>query len=175
MEDGKSVKPLIWRRQCVRFWTMLKIRLQRTGKRGQAYFRVVVLEHTTKPKGKYLEFLGSYDPHKNEISVKADRVKYWLSMGAQLSETANNLLVGKGVIEGEKVKVWKPKKKKEKEVSQAKAAPTVASSEKPQMEEAPPPKEKEEESEPVKAEEEAAPAPTEEEAKTQQEPVQVAS
>jgi small subunit ribosomal protein S16 len=90
---------------------MLKIRLQRTGKRGQAYFRLVVTEHTTKPKGKYLEFLGSYDPHKNEISVKADRVKYWLSVGAKLSETANNLLVGKGIIEGKKVKVWRPKKK----------------------------------------------------------------
>jgi small subunit ribosomal protein S16 len=90
---------------------MLKIRLQRTGKRGQAYFRLVVTEHTTKPKGKYLEFLGSYDPHKNELSVKADRIKYWLSVGAKLSETANNLLVGKGIIEGEKVKVWRPKKK----------------------------------------------------------------
>jgi small subunit ribosomal protein S16 len=141
---------------------MLKIRLQRTGKRGQAYFRVVVLEHTTKPKGKYLEFLGSYDPHKNEISVKADRVKYWLSMGAQLSETANNLLVGKGVIEGEKVKVWKPKKKKEKETAKVKAAPVAASAEKPQTEEAPAPKEKEEESEPAKAEEEVAQAPAEE-------------
>jgi len=91
---------------------MLKIRLQRTGKRGQAYFRLVVLEHTTKPKGKYLEFLGSYDPHKNELSVNAERVKHWLSMGARLSETANNLLVGKGVIEGEKVKVWKLKPQK---------------------------------------------------------------
>ncbi len=149
---------------------MLKIRLQRTGKRGQAYFRVVVLEHTTKPKGKYLEFLGSYDPHKNEISVKADRVKYWLSMGAHLSETTNNLLVGKGVIEGEKVRAWKPKKKKEKEAAQAKAAPAATPAEKPQAEEAPAPKElvlslpKENggESEPAKAGEEAAPAPVEE-------------
>jgi small subunit ribosomal protein S16 len=148
---------------------MLKIRLQRTGKRGQAYFRVVVLEHTTKPKGKYLEFLGSYDPHKNEISVKADRVKYWLSMGAQLSETANNLLVGKGVIEGKKVKVWKPKKKKEKEAAQAKAVPA----EKPQTEEATAPKENGGESEPAKTAEEAAPAPAEE-AKTEQEPAQPA-
>jgi len=154
---------------------MLKIRLQRTGKRGQAYFRVVVLEHTTKPKGKYLEFLGSYDPHKNEISVKADRIKYWLSMGAHLSETANNLLVGKGVIEGKKVKVWKPKKKKpssraqtegkEKEAAQAKAAPA----EKPQTEETPAPEEKGKESEPAKAAEEAAPVPAEE-AKTEEEP-----
>ncbi len=154
---------------------MLKIRLQRTGKRGQAYFRVVVLEHTTKPKGKYLEFLGSYDPHKNEISVKADRVKYWLSMGAQLSETANNLLVGKGVIEGEKVKAWKPKKKKkEKEAAQAKAAPMAAPIEKPQTEEAAAPKENGVESEPDKVEEETIPAPAEKEAKMEEEPAQPA-
>jgi small subunit ribosomal protein S16 len=127
---------------------MLKIRLQRTGKRGQAYFRVVVLEHTTKPKGKYLELLGSYDPHKNELSVKADRVKHWLSMGAHLSETINNLLVGKGIIEGEKVTVWKPKKKK-KEATETKAAPAK----KPKTEEAPAPKEKEaEKTEEVKIE-----------------------
>lgn len=90
---------------------MLKIRLQRIGKRGQAYFRVVVMEHAKKPKGKYLEDLGAYDPHKNEISVDAERVKYWLSHGAQASPTVNNLLVGRGVIEGKKVQAWKAKKK----------------------------------------------------------------
>lgn len=91
---------------------MLKIRLQRIGKRGQAYFKVIITEHTTKPKGKYLELLGSYDPHKNELAVNAERVKYWLSHGAHISETVNNLLVDRKIIEGEKVKVWKPKKKK---------------------------------------------------------------
>lgn len=90
---------------------MLKIRLQRIGKRGQAYFKVVVTEHTTRPKGKYLELLGSYDPHKNELKVVAERVKYWLEKGAKMSPTANNLLVGKNIIPGEKVQVWKPKKK----------------------------------------------------------------
>lgn len=156
-KGGRPVKSLIWQGWCVRFWGMLKIRLQRTGKRGQAYFRVVVLEHTTKPKGKYLEFLGSYDPHKNKLSVKADRIKHWLSVGAHLSETTNNLLIGKGVIEGEKVKVWKPKKKKEKEPAQAKAAPAAAPAEKPQTEEAkaPAPKENKAENEPAKAAEEA--------------------
>ncbi|MEK7506667.1 MAG: 30S ribosomal protein S16, partial [Patescibacteria group bacterium] len=73
---------------------MLKIRLQRIGKRGQAYFRVVVTEHTTKPQGKYLELLGSYDPHKKEINVDAEKVKHWLKQGAKMSETVNNLLVG---------------------------------------------------------------------------------
>lgn len=90
---------------------MLKIRLQRIGKRGQAYFRLVVTEHTTKPQGKYLELLGSYDPHKKELKVDGERVGYWLSRGAQMSETANNLLVDRKIIEGEKVKAWRPKKK----------------------------------------------------------------
>ncbi len=91
---------------------MLIIRLQRIGKRGQAYFKVIVTEHTQKPKGQYLELLGSYDPHKNEMNVDAEKVKHWISQGAKMSETVNNLLVGKGVIQGEKVTVWKPKKKK---------------------------------------------------------------
>lgn len=90
---------------------MLKIRLQRIGKRGQAYFKVIVTEHTRKPKGKYLELLGSYDPHKNKLNVDGPKVKHWLSKGAKMSETVNNLLVRKGVVEGEKVQTWKPKKK----------------------------------------------------------------
>ncbi len=91
---------------------MLKIRLQRVGKKGQAHFRVIVIEHTRKPKGRFLELLGSYDPHKNTINVKKERVEYWLSKGAQLSPTVNNLLVGREIIKGEKVQVWKAKKKK---------------------------------------------------------------
>lgn len=101
---------------------MLKIRLQRIGKRGQAYFRVVVLEHTSRPQGKYMELLGSYDPHKNEINVKADKVKYWLSKGAKMSETVNNLLVGRKIVEGEKVQVWKAKKKAAKPTEETPAA-----------------------------------------------------
>ena len=91
---------------------MLKIRLQRIGKKGQAYFRVVATEHTQKPKGRYLEFLGSYDPHKNTINIKKERIEYWTSKGAQLSPTVNNLLVGRDIIKGEKVQVWRAKKKK---------------------------------------------------------------
>lgn len=97
---------------------MLKIRLQRIGKKKQAYFRVVVTEHTLKPKGKYLEDLGAYDPHKNEISVDVERIKYWLNHGAQASPTVNNLLVGRGLIEGKKARVWKHKPQKQNEETQ---------------------------------------------------------
>lgn len=88
---------------------MLKIRFQRIGKRGQAYFRVVVTEHTVKPQGKYLELLGSYDPHKKDLKIDGEKVKHWLSQGAKMSETVNNLLVDRKIIEGEKVKAWKPR------------------------------------------------------------------
>src|SRR3989344_4358953 len=100
---------------------MLKIRLQRVGKRGQAFFRLVVKEHTERPKGAYLELLGSYDPHANKIVAKADRVKHWISNGAQMSSTANNLLVSRGVIEGEKIKLKFKRTKKNEEGEAPKA------------------------------------------------------
>lgn len=90
---------------------MLKIRLQRVGKRGQAYFRVVVVEHTKKPKGEVLELLGSYDPHKKVFNVKKDRVEYWMGNGAQISPTVNNLMVNYKVWDKPKMESWKPKHK----------------------------------------------------------------
>ncbi len=104
---------------------MLKIRLQRIGKVGQAYFRVVVIEHSTKPKGKYVELLGSYDPHKKVALIKGDRVLHWIKMGAAMSPTANNLLINQGIVSGNKVKAWKPKKKTDAPAEST--APTPAS------------------------------------------------
>ena len=102
---------------------MLKIRLQRIGKVGQAYFRLVVIEHTRRPKGVYLELLGSYDPHKKVFRGKAERIAYWLGQGVQASPTAHNLLVNNGLLKAEKVKAWKPKKKA---AAPEKAAPAPA-------------------------------------------------
>ena len=90
---------------------MLKIRLQRIGKRGKAYFRIVVLEHTTKPQGEYLELLGAYNPHQKELKAKKDRIEYWISKGAQISPTVNNLLVNNKILERPKMQSWKAKKK----------------------------------------------------------------
>src|SRR3989338_3104093 len=90
---------------------MLKVRLQRTGKRGQAYFRVVIVEHTKKPKGKFLELLGNYDPHKKEFKVDMERINHWVSNGVQVSPTVNNLLVNYKYWDKPKMQSWKPKKK----------------------------------------------------------------
>src|SRR3990167_975279 len=102
---------------------MLMIRLQRIGKRGQAYFRVVILEHTTRPKGKYLELLGTYNPHQKEFKVKKDRIEYWISKGAQTSPTVNNLMVNYKVWNRPKMQSWKPKKKEQAEAPKAAPAP----------------------------------------------------
>lgn len=98
--------------KCGNLPIMLKIRLQRIGKKGQAYFRLVVLEHTQKPKGRYLEDLGSYDPHLKVFNVKKERIFHWISKGAQFSGTVNNLLINHKVIKGEKVTIWKSRPKK---------------------------------------------------------------
>lgn len=89
------------------------VRLQRIGKRGQAYFRVVVVEHTKKPKGEYLELLGTYNPHEKILKVKKDRIEYWVSKGAQASPTVNNLLVNHKIWDKPKVQSWKPKRRPE--------------------------------------------------------------
>lgn len=90
---------------------MLKIRLQRVGKKNAPSYRVVLAEHTAPPQGKFQEILGFYNPRKKEKSFKKDRIEYWLSKGAQLSPTVFNLLVDEKVFEGPKLKAWRPKKK----------------------------------------------------------------
>ena len=95
---------------------MLNIRLSRVGKRNHAQYKLVVAEKTAPIKGKFVEQLGSYDPHTKELIVKNERVKYWISQGAGCSTTVHNLLVKKGVIEGEKIKLtFKSKKSEEGE------------------------------------------------------------
>lgn len=80
-------------------------------------------EHTIAPGGRHIEVLGSYNPHSKEAVLKEDRIKYWVSKGAQMSDTACNLFIKKGIIDGTKRKVKVPAKKVEEVV--AEAAPAV--------------------------------------------------
>jgi len=91
---------------------MLKIRLQRIGKKKQAHFRIAVMEHTKKPQGKYLELLGTYDPHAKAFKVNLESVEKYMKNGAQISPTVNNLMVNHKVWDRPKMESWKPKKKK---------------------------------------------------------------
>lgn len=89
---------------------MLKIRLTRRGKKNNAFYRLVVAEHTSPIKGRFIEALGFLNPHTKEKNFKDDRIKYWLEKGAQCSDTVHNLLVGSEIIKGEKRKVKMKKK-----------------------------------------------------------------
>ena len=73
---------------------MLKIRLVRIGKKKEPHYRIVVCEHTKAVKGKYIEMLGFYNPLTQPIvlQIKKDRLKYWVDLGAHLSDTVASLL-----------------------------------------------------------------------------------
>jgi small subunit ribosomal protein S16 len=102
---------------------MLTIRFNRTGRKNRAYFRVVLQEHTVAPGGRHVEVLGSHDPHMKKTVLKADRIKYWLGQGAQASDTAFNLFVKEGIVEGKKraVKMRRPVKAEEAPAAEAPA------------------------------------------------------
>ena len=78
---------------------MLVIRFQRVGKKHQPTFRLVVGERRRAPKGQYLENLGWYNPRSKERRIDGQRVRYWVSRGAQISDTARNLLKKEKLIE----------------------------------------------------------------------------
>lgn len=89
---------------------MLKMRLQRTGRKNDASFRVVVTDSRRGPKsGKHVDLLGSYNPKMNRIEIDGEKAKDWIAKGVQVSDTVHNLLVSQKIIEGKKINVL-PKK-----------------------------------------------------------------
>lgn len=90
---------------------MLIIRLQRRGKKHQATYRLTVGEKRSKLNGKQLEDLGWYNPHSNKSNFLKERIEYWMSHGAKVSDTAHNLFIDAGVIKGDKIAVHKSPKK----------------------------------------------------------------
>lgn len=98
----------------------LRIRLARGGSKKRPFYRMVIAENTAPRDGKFLERLGSYNPllakeNQERLVVKADRVKYWLSVGAQVSERVQKLLSELNLMEkpqiAERPKKSAPKKK----------------------------------------------------------------
>ena len=117
----------------------LKIRLARGGAKNRPYYRMVVADSRMPRDGRYIERVGSYNPmlehgDENRLVVKEDRIKHWLSVGAQASDRVQRLLAQAGVVEAkarsEQTKKDKPKTKaleriREKEEA-AKAAAEAA-------------------------------------------------
>lgn len=96
---------------------MLTIRMQRTGRKGHAMFRVVVQDSRQTPtSGKVVAALGSYDPHAKTVILDKEKAAFYLEHGAQPSDRAVRLLKNEGV----KLPDWvKQSAKKERTVKNA--------------------------------------------------------
>lgn len=73
---------------------MLKIRLRRGGAAHSPYYRIVVSDSLNTPRASTVEEVGFYDPKKNpaQFRVDTERVNYWLSRGAKMSDTVRSLM-----------------------------------------------------------------------------------
>jgi small subunit ribosomal protein S16 len=78
----------------------VKIRLQRHGHKGYAFYHIVIADSRTPRDGRFIERIGSYNPNTDPSSVdlKFDRALYWLQVGAQPTDTVRNILSREGVL-----------------------------------------------------------------------------
>ena len=101
---------------------MLKIRLQRVGKKHDPAIRVILTDSARAARsGSVNEVLGFYSAKREQTKLSTDKIKEWIAKGAQVSDTVHNILVREKVIKGPKKNVLPPKKKsaekeKDKEV-----------------------------------------------------------
>lgn len=71
---------------------MVRIRLKKIGMRHRPSYRVVAIEKSRSRDGRYLESLGHYDPRTKLLKLDLERVKHWISKGAQPSNTVDKLI-----------------------------------------------------------------------------------
>ncbi len=111
------------------------IRLQRTGRKHEPTFRVVLTDSKNGPKsGKYLKNLGWYDSRiENDANKQLDieAIKEWMKKGAKLSMTLHNFLISAKIIEGNKMNAL-PKKTVQKKAEDASVAPAPKAESKPE-------------------------------------------
>ena len=115
----------------------LRIRLARGGSKKRPFYKLVVAENTAPRDGKFIERLGSYNPllakeNQERLVVKADRVKHWMSVGAQASERVMKLLAELNLVAkpeiADRPKKSAPKKKAQERLKAEEAAKSAAES-----------------------------------------------
>ena len=79
---------------------MVTMRLTRIGSKKRPYFRIVVIDKRRARNGRFLEVLGQYSPIANpvQMEINSERAQYWLSKGAQPSETVRSILRKKEIV-----------------------------------------------------------------------------
>lgn len=87
------------------------MRLQRVGRKNDPSYRIVIVQKQKGPRsGSFLEVVGSYDARKKRIQLNEDRIKHWISKGAQPSDTVHNMLVKAKVVTAKKRNISKKAK-----------------------------------------------------------------
>jgi small subunit ribosomal protein S16 len=78
----------------------VKIRLARYGAKKRPYYRIVVADSESPRDGRFLESVGTYNPLQEpaEVSLKADRIKYWMGQGALPTDTVKSILRKEGLF-----------------------------------------------------------------------------
>lgn len=106
---------------------LLKIRLSRRGKKSQPSYRIVVQEHSSPIKGKFIDEVGTYMPASNPkfIQFDQDKIKHWLSVGAQPSDTVASLLKKEGMQGMDQYIAPRDKKRKKKNAPEEEEAPAA--------------------------------------------------
>jgi small subunit ribosomal protein S16 len=113
----------------------LKIRLSRVGAKRQPSYRLVVADARSPRDGRFIEKVGTYNPrvahdHKERLVIKADRIKHWLSVGAQPTERVARFLSTVGLTEAPKrhdqTKQDKPRAKAQERMKAAEEAAKAA-------------------------------------------------
>lgn len=79
---------------------MVTMRLTRIGSKKRPYYRIVVIDKRRARNGRFLEVLGQYNPIANPVKmeINSERALYWLSKGAQPSETVQSILRKKEIV-----------------------------------------------------------------------------
>lgn len=93
---------------------MVRIRMQRLGRRHRPFFRINAIDQRTRRNGRVIEPLGWYDPLAKDESkmmeLKGERIQYWLSQGAQPSETVEDLLAKNDLLPDKMKAAWEKRR-----------------------------------------------------------------
>lgn len=106
---------------------MVRIRMQRLGRRNRPFYRIAVAEKNTRRNGPVIEQLGFYDPIEKDagkaLKIDAERTKYWLSKGAQPSDTCRDFFAKMGLVD---VKAWEKQREIDRKMVEANKAKAAA-------------------------------------------------
>lgn len=106
---------------------MVRIRLQRLGRHNRPFYRINAVDKRTRRDGSAIEQLGWYDPMAKDpakqLELNEERVKYWISVGAQPSETLRDVLAKRNLVN---VAAWEKDREADRKMMEAKKAAAAA-------------------------------------------------